>query len=87
MKDNKNAFRTEITDIGNDCISAKIPLIFSKVQHDFIKKICELNGERLEQYVYDALLQTIQIDLENPNCFGQTVCKVLLEQWNPIRPK
>ena len=41
----------------------------------------------MEQYVYEALLQTIQIDLENPSRFGQTVCEVLLDQWNPVKPK
>jgi hypothetical protein len=87
MKDVKNAFRTEVTDIGNDCVSVKIPLIFSIQQYDLIKKVSDLSGERLEQYVYDAVLQTIELDLQNPSCFGQTVCKVLLEQWNPIKPK
>lgn len=63
------------------------PIILSRKQYDLIQKICDVTDERLEQYIKDALIQTIQIDLENPSCFGQTVCETLRKQWDPIKPK
>ena len=37
--------------------------------------------------IKDALLQCMEIDLDNPTCFGQTVCNTLSEEWDPIKPK
>jgi hypothetical protein len=87
MKDNKNAFRLEITDVGNDCISIKSPIILSREQYNLIQKICDMTDERLEQYILDALMQSIEIDLNDPTIFGLTVCEVLRKQWDPIKPK
>lgn len=87
MKDNKNAFRLEVTDVGNDCISIKSPIIITKHQYELIQKICDITGEHLQEYIKDALMQAIQIDLDNPSCFGQTVCETLRKQWDPIKPK
>ena len=86
-EEHKRAFRLEVTELDHDCVSVKSPIILSREQYDLIQKICDITGERLELYINDALMQTIQIDLENPSCFGQTVCQALLKQWDPIKPK
>lgn len=86
-EERKRHFRLEIADIGSDCVSIKSPIVISRKQYDFIQKVCDITGERLENYIKDALLQMIQIDLESPSCLGQQVCKVLREEWNPIKPK
>ena len=87
MKDNKNAFRLEVTDVGNDCISIKSPIIITKHQYELIQKICDITGEHLQEYIKDALMQAIQIDLDNPSCFGQQVCETLRKRWDPMKPK
>lgn len=87
MKDNKNAFRLEVTELEHDLVSIKSPIIVSKEQYKLIQKICDLTDERLEQCIKDALMQTIQIDLESPSCFGKTVCDTLKKQWDTIKPK
>lgn len=83
MKDNKNAYRLEITDLPEECVSIRSPIIITKRQFDLIQKVCDITGEKLESYIKDALLQAIQIDLDNPSCFGQAVCETLRKQWNP----
>lgn len=83
MKDNKNAYRMEITDLPENCVSIKSPIVITRQQYNLIQKVCDITGERLETYIKDALLQAIQIDLDNPSCFGQAVCETLRKQWHP----
>ena len=86
-EEQKRAFRMEITELEHDLVSVKSPIILSREQYNLIEKVCNITDERLEQYIKDALLQAIQIDLDNPSCFGQTVCEVLRKQWDLIKPK
>lgn len=78
-------YRMEITDMGNDTFSVKSPILLHKDRLDLLKKICEITDEYLQHYIEQALLQRVQIDLENPSQFGQEVCKTLLEQWGPTK--
>ena len=79
--DRQRPFRMEITDVGNETFSIKSPILLSKDRFELLNKICDITGEHLQEYVKEALLQKVQIDLENPSCFGQSVCETLLKQW------
>lgn len=85
MTDNKNAFRLDISNLPQDCVSVKSPIILTKKRFDLLNKICDITGEQLRNYIEEALLQKVQIDLENPSCFGQSVCETLLKQWGNVR--
>lgn len=71
----------EISDLPQDCVSIKSPIILTRERFELLKKICDITGEHLQEYVKEALLQRVQIDLENLSCFGQSVCETLLKQW------
>jgi hypothetical protein len=86
-EEKKRPFRLEVTELEQDCVSVKSPIILSREQYNLIQKICDITGQRLEEYIKDALMQIVQIDLDNPTCFGQTVCQELRRQWDPIKPK
>jgi hypothetical protein len=83
----KQAFRLEIVDLEHDCVSIKSPIILTRKQYDLIQKICDVTGEEIQTYIKDALLQTIQIDLENPSCLGKQICDHLLPEWDSIKPQ
>ena len=83
MKDDKNAFRLDVSDLPQDCVSIKSPIILTKSRFELLSKICELTDRPLRNYIEDALFQKVQIDLENPSQFGQAVCETLLKQWDP----
>ncbi len=84
-EDRQRPFRMEIADVGNDTFSVKSPILLSKDRLELLKKICNITGEHLQEYVKEALLQKVQTDLENPSCFGQSVCETLLKQWGNVR--
>jgi hypothetical protein len=86
-EEQKRAFRLEIKELDHGCISVKSPIILSKEQYNLIQKVCDITGETIQQYIKDALITTIDTDLSDPTCFGQTVCKVLREEWDPVKPK
>ena len=82
-EERQRPFRLEIADVGNDTFSIKSPILLSKEKYELLQKICDITGEHIQEYIKDALLQKVQVDLESPSEFGQAVCKILLEQWNP----
>ena len=84
-KENSNAFRLDISKLPQDCISIKSPIILTKKRFELLNKICDITGEPLRNYIEDALLQKVQIDLECPSQFGQAVCETLLKQWGNVR--
>ena len=78
-------FRLDIADVGNDVFSVKSPILLSKDRLDLVKKICEITGEDFKHYIEYALYQRVEIDLTNPNSFGQMVCETLLKEWTPTK--
>jgi hypothetical protein len=86
-EERKKHFRLDVVDIGNDCVSIKSPIILSRDQYNLIQKICDITGEQLEGYIKHALMQSVQVDLDNPSCFGQMVCETLRKEWDPIKQK
>ena len=80
-EERKRPYKLEITDVGNDTFSIKSPILLSKERFELLNKICDITGEHLQEYVKEALLQRVQIDLENPSQFGQAVCETLLKEW------
>lgn len=82
-EERQRPFKMEIADVGNDTFSIKSPILLSKERFELLNKICDITGEHLQEYVKDALLQKVQIDLECPSQFGQAVCETLLKQWDP----
>ena len=82
QEERQRPFRLEIADVGNDTFSIKSPILLSKEKYQLLQKICDITGEHLREYVKDALLQKVQVDLECPTQMGQAVCKTLLEQWD-----
>ena len=60
----------EIADVGNDVFSVKSPIMLSKDRLELLNKICDITGEHLKTYIENALLQKVQVDLENPSAFG-----------------
>ncbi len=82
-EERKRPFKLEIADVGNDCISIKSPIVLPKNQYELLQKICDITGEHIQEYVKDALFMKVQVDLDNPTCFGQQVCKILKEEWDP----
>jgi hypothetical protein len=84
-EERKRHFRLEIANIDNDFVSIKSPILLSKERFQLLEKICEITGEHIQEYVKDALLQKVQVDLENPSQFGQAVCETLLKQWGDVR--
>lgn len=80
-EERQRPFRMEIADVGNETFSIKSPILLSKERFELLNKICEITDENLQEYIKEALLQRVQIDLENPSQFGQDVCKTLLKRW------
>ena len=76
-------FRLEIADVGNETFSIKSPILLSKDRFELLNKICEITDEHLQEYIKEALLTRVQVDLENPTQFGQDICETLLKRWNP----
>lgn len=82
-EERKRPFKLEITDVGNDTFSIKSPILLQKFQYELLQKICDITGEHIQGYIKDAFFMKVQVDLDNPTCFGQMVCENLRRQWNP----
>lgn len=82
-EERQRPYRLEITDIGNDTFSIKSPILLSKEKYELLQKICDITGEHIQEYIKDAFYMKVQVDLDNPTCFGQMACENLRRQWNP----
>ena len=86
MKDNKNAFRLDISELPQGVISIKSPILVTKDQYELIQNLCNIT-ERLESYIKDAVMKMVETDLQSPTEIGMAVCETLLKKWNAVKPR